>query len=146
MSFKNHSIFGPKKEEEHINKIFIKKNKKGEWSFEKNGQFYNMSPAEITKYSFSPIISGADKLINNACKIKNINSNKGMYLYFSEEEFIDCDVRMEFDEKLFDGWLYNIYSEKISVDKGQKAWACDYLKLYYKEPPKKVYLKLEKNS
>lgn len=146
MSFKNHTIFGCKKEEESINKIFVKRNKKREWCFEKDGQFYNMSPSEITKSSFSPIIAGADRLIKYGCELKNINYENGIHLYFSEEEFIDCDVRMEFDEKLFDGWLYNVYPEKVFVEKGQKAWACNYLKLYYKNPPKKVYLKIEENS
>lgn len=143
MNFKNHSIFEPKKENNTIKKIFVKKNKRGDWCFEKDGKFYNMSPAEITKSSFSPIVAGADRLIKYGCKLKNINYINGIYLYFSEEEFLNCDVRMEFEEKLFDGWLYNVFSEKINVEKGQKAWACNYLQLYYQNPPKKVYLKIE---
>lgn len=143
MSFKNHTIFGERKDDQNIKKIFIKKNSRGDWCFEKDGQYLNMAPAQITKMTLSPIVAGADRLIKYGCELKNINYDKGIYLYFSEEEFMHCDVRMEFDEKLYDGWLYNVYSEKISIEKGQKAWACSYLSLYYENPPKKVYLKIE---
>lgn len=147
MNFKKHTIFGEKKEQEEkdVNKILIKKNKKGDWYFNKKGNIYNMSPPEIAKNSFSPIVAGADRLIKAGCSLKNIDYKNGIYLYFSEQEFINCDIRIEFDEKLFNGWLYNVYSEKIKVDNGQKVWACSYLKLYYDNPPRKIYLKLESN-
>lgn len=133
------------KKEEFIKKIFINKNAKGIWYFENESGRHNLAPAALAQLSMSPLIAGADRAILFGCKQKNINPENGIYLYFSENEFIDPDIRLEFNQKLFEGWVYNVFPEKIKTDPNQKIWACNYLQMYYKNPPQKIYLKLEKN-
>jgi hypothetical protein len=144
MNYKNHTIFGDKKEKLNINKIFINKDSNNTWYFEKDKEKYNLSPSTIAELSYSPLIAGADRAIAFGCKQKNINFDNGIYLYFSTEMFFDCDISLELSDNLFGGWIYNAYSENIKVDNGQKIWACDYLRLYYKDPPNKIYLKIDK--
>lgn len=142
---KNHKIFEKTIENNDQKKIVIKKIQ-NKWYFEKNNQLYNLSPNHIRKLTLSPIISGADALINKGCEIKNINNTKEIILLFSEEFFLNCDVRLELDDSLLDGWTYNVISEKIIVMEGQKVWACDYLNLFYEKAPKIIYIKLESFS
>ena len=66
------------------------------------------------------------------------------YLYFSESNFLDSDVRLEYKDTLFDGWIYDAFSENLKIDETQKIWACTYLNLYFDKPPKTVYLKASK--
>ena len=143
MNYKNHTIFGEKKEDFSLNKTFVFINNQGQWCFEKDKKYYNLAPSEITRASLPPIAAGADQLIKNGCSLKNISYEKGVYIVFSEEEFLNYDVKLEYNDQLFDGWLYNVQSDKIKVDRGQKIWACNYLNLYYKDPPRTLYLKLE---
>lgn len=130
---------------ENIQKVFINKDSSNNWYFEDKTGRYTLAPSLVTQFSVSPLVAGADKAILFGCKYKSINPDNGLYLYFSEEEFIDADIRLEFDQKLLEGWVYNAFSEKIKIEIGQKIWACTYLQLYYKNPPKKIYIKLDKN-
>lgn len=134
------SIFN--KKIESTNKIFISKSN-NYWSFKKDNKSYTLSPSSAVRINLSPIILGADKAILNACKLKNINPDNGFYLIFDTNEFLDCDIRLEYKDKMFDGWIYNIFSEKLKIDETQKIWACDYLNLYYENPPKKIYIRIE---
>jgi hypothetical protein len=143
MSYKNHTIFGPKDEKNELEKLFIFINAQGNWCFEKDKKHYNLSPPEITRISLPPIASGADLLIKNACLLKNIDYRNGIYILFNENEFINYDFKLEYCDKLLDGWLYNVYSDKFKINNGQKIWACSYLDLYYKNPPKTFYIELQ---
>lgn len=137
------SIFEKNIEKSNIKKIYLNK-ENSIWYFEDEfKKRHTLAPAKIVEMTISPLVAGVDKAIFFACKNKNIDSKNGLYLYFSEEEFIDCDFKLEFYQNFFDGWIYNVFSEKIKLDFGQKVWACSYLKLYYSEPPKVIYLKIE---
>ena len=85
---------------ENLNKIKIIK-QKNKWYFEKNKELYNLSPNFIRRINLSPTISGADKLIENGCKIKNI-IKKEIYLSYSESLFLNYDVSLELFDNLFD--------------------------------------------
>jgi hypothetical protein len=145
MSYKNHTIFGEKKENNDINKVFINKDQKGNWYFQNDKGKYILAPATLTEFSLSPLVAGADKAIQFGCKSKNLDSKDGLYLYFSEEQFLDCDIRLELKNNFFDGWIYDAFSENIKTEAGQKIWACNYLNIYYDNPPKIIYLKLDVN-
>ena len=34
-----------------------------------------------------------------------VKNENGVYVVYSEEEFLNYDVRLEYNDKLFDGWL-----------------------------------------
>lgn len=130
-------------EQNNLEKVFIYKSSNNIWSFKKDNKSYGLTPALITKMTLSPSVASTDRIIQDVCKIKNIdNPENGFYLYFSEDVFFDCDVRLEYKDTLFDGWIYDVYSENLEVNESQKIWACTYLKFYFDDPPKIVYLKI----
>lgn len=133
------------KEQEDNNKIYIFKDK--DWRFEKDGETYSMTPSSFVQWNLSPIIIGADKAIKDACEAKKITEpEKGFYLFFSDEASLDSDVRLELKENMLDGWVYDVFSENLKINTHQKIWACKYLNLYFEKPPKKIYLKIQKNK
>lgn len=139
------SIFEKDKEDSDLKKVFIYKSSNNIWCFKKDNYSYGMSPALITQMSLSPIIASTDRVIQVSCSLKNITEpEKGFYVYFSESRFLDCDVRLEYKDTLFDGWVYDVFSENLNVDETQKIWACPYLNFYFNSPPKIIYLKLSK--
>lgn len=144
MSFK-HKIFEKEEENENIKKVFIYKSSNNIWSFKKDNKSYGLTPAMITRMTLSPLVSSTDRVIQDVCKLKNIQDpENGFYLYFSEDNFLDCDVKLEYKEVFFDGWVYDAHSENLQIQDNQKIWACTYLKLYFATPPKIVYLKISK--
>lgn len=121
----------------------IKKNQ--QWVFERNGDYYPFAPAILTSATLSPIIVGTDRLINIGCKIKKVKDyENGFLLLVGDDYFPACDVKMSYKEPLYDGWVYDV--EEVNL-KGlmadQGAWLCPYIKFYYPEPPKILYLKME---
>lgn len=116
----------------------------GRWVFEKDGRKYDFAPAQITDAALSPVVVGADRLINLGCKSKNMpDYEKGFMLLVSNNYFPACDVRLEYKEPLYDGWLYNVYGENLQgVMADQQTWICPYIKFYYPDPPIKLYLKM----
>ena len=119
----------------------------GRWMFEKNGKNYDMAPAGIMDVVLSPLVIGADKLIALGCKLKNIKDyENGFLLLFSEEYFPNADVKFTLLEPKANGWIFNV--EELNLKgllPGQAAWVCPYMVMYYPEPPKTLYLKIEEN-
>ena len=146
------SIFGPKEEKTDFEKIGVHTirpfKKDGRWVFQKDGKTWEMAPGQLTDATLSPIIVGADRMILNGCALKNIpNPENGFLVLFSEQWFPGCDVKLAFKENKFDGWLYDVESQSLNgVMPGQGAWICPYMKMYYKEPPKTLYLKMEADN
>jgi hypothetical protein len=122
--------------------------KNGRWVFNKDNKTWDLAPAQLTDASLSPIVLGADKLISNGCKAKNIqNPENGFLILFSEQWFPGCDVKLIFKENKFDGWLYDVESQNLQeLMPGQGAWLCPYIKMYYENPPQNLYLKIEENN
>jgi len=120
--------------------------KNNRWVFKKDGQVYDMAPAQATEAALSPLVIGADRIISIGCKLKNIeNPEDGFALIFSQEYFPNADVKFNLVEDKFNGWIYEV--EELNLKgllPGQSAWVCPYMILYYKEPPKTIYLKIEK--
>lgn len=142
MNYKNHSIF-EKNNQKEDQKLFVFVNEQNMWCFEKNKKFYNLAPSNIVRMSLSPLASGADQLIKNACELKNISYKNGINVIFTEQEHINYDFKLQYDDETFDGWLYTVTSDKYKINKGQKIWVCKYLNLYYENPPSNFYLSLE---
>lgn len=144
MNLKNYSIFD--KKENNNNKIFIfKKNK--DWYFEIKGFSYLLKPADIVNMSMSPIVKGANELIEFGCENKIIKTpENGFNIIFNDEEYLNYDVRFELDQNYKNGWVYNVFMPKYKIDKIIKVWACDYLKIFYKQPPKIVYVSIEEKQ
>jgi len=119
--------------------------KAGRWVFQYGTMFYDMAPAGFTEFALSPMIVGVDRLIQAGCKHKGIpNPENGFYLLFSENYFPLADVRLEFIEPKYDGWVYRIEEMNLhGVMPGQAAWVCPYLGMYFSKNPQTLYLKLE---
>lgn len=127
-----------------VNTLKCKQNK-GRWVFEHNGALFDMAPAEATDFLLSPMIIGADRLILGGCAAKGItNPENGFLLLFSENYFPNADVKFVYDENKFDGWTYKVEAMNMKgVMPGQGAWICPYMRFYYPEPPKELYLRIE---
>ena len=119
--------------------------KNGRWVFEKENKLYDMAPAEYTDYALSPLIIGANRLIETGCKLKGIQkAEDGFHLLFSENYFPNADVLFVLDEGKFDGWVYKVEELNLKgLMTGQCAWICPYMNFFYQEPPKQLYLKME---
>lgn len=115
------------------------------WMFRRGNKYYNIAPANSTQIILSPIVWGIDRLMVSACKFKKIkNYEDGFRLQFSEDYILNSDVCLLYCDTLLDGWTYDIKPEKFKdVMEGQKAWMCPYLKFYFEEPPKKLYVKVD---
>lgn len=120
----------------------------GRWVFEEKGRKYDMAPAGIMDITLSPLVAGADKLIALGCSMKGIeNPENGFLLLFSQEYFPNADVKFTLTEPKANGWIYSV--EELNL-KGllpnQSAWVCPYMAMYYPEPAKILYLKIEKDG
>lgn len=117
---------------------------KGYWVFEHNKKYYNIAPSHATALLLSPMILGIDKIMLAACHFKNIEIEKGFCLKVSEKYFENCDVKLDYNDTLFDGWVYDVKPECFkNVREFQKIWMCPYLKFYYNSPPQILYVKVE---
>ncbi len=114
------------------------------WVFERNGKKYDFAPAQVTDSALSPVVVGADRLINYGCKTKNVpDFENGFILLVCNDYFPACDARLEYKEPLYDGWLYNVFAENLKgIMEGQQTWICPYIKFYYTDPPNILYLKM----
>ena len=126
-----------------IKPFFVLKSK-DKWVFEYKDELYDFAPAGMTDASLSPVIIGADRLINYGCGIKEIaDYEKGFVLLVSENYFPGCDARITYKEPLYDGWIYDVYSENLAgIMPGQQTWLCPYIRFYYPEPPSTLYLQM----
>lgn len=124
---------------------FVVKKSNGNWVFEKDGSFYSFAPPMFAEMTLSPVIFGADKLINYGCKFKGmVGYEDGFNLLVSSSYFPACDIRLTYAEPFYDGWIYEVDGENLKgFMEQQKTWMCPYLKMYYDKPPFKLYLKME---
>lgn len=116
----------------------------GRLVFRHGNQNYDISPAGIMDSVLSPLVVGADRLMMLCCQMKGINPELGFNLLFSEKYFPNADIMFNFVKIKHDGWIYLV--EELNLKgfiSGQSAWICSYMKLYYSEPPKVLYLKIE---
>jgi hypothetical protein len=120
----------------------------GRWVFKHKEQILDLAPAGIMDAVLSPLIIGVDKLIAFGCDIKKLpNAENGFVLLFSEQYFPNADVKFNFKEHKMNGWTYSIEELNLKgIMPGQCAWICPYMKFYYSEPPKTLYLKIEAES
>lgn len=117
--------------------------KDGKWVFEHKNSFYDLAPAQIMDVVLSPLIIGVDKLVMAGCQVKKIKPENGFKLLFSETYFPNSDVKLNYREVKAQGWIYDIESLNLQVMRGQAAWICPYMQMYYTEPPKTFYIKIE---
>lgn len=119
--------------------------KNGAWYFKYENKDYPLAPSPIVSGSISPIILGADNFIKIGCESKGIKDpEKGFNLLFSCEYFPTCDVKLKLHDYFFDGYVYNVEPMNYTdVIPGQSVFMCSFINLYYKTPPKELFLKAE---
>lgn len=117
----------------------------GKWVFEFQGKTFDLAPAEIMKVVLSPLIVGVDRLIVLGCEAKKIKDpQNGFVLVFSEEYFPNADVKLNFKEYVFNGWIYEIEELNLhGIMPGQKAWICPYMSFFFTSTPQTLFLKIE---
>lgn len=118
---------------------------KNRWLFKKDGHEYDMAPADAVRAVLSPTILGANRVIEVGCNIKGIkNPENGFYLLFSPTYFPNSDVKLNFKEIKFEGWVYSIEGLNLTVPNVvESIWVCPYLAMHYtKEVPNTLYLRV----
>lgn len=125
--------------------VVVPYKKKDAWFFKYNNKDYPLAPSPIVAGSLSPIIIGADNFIKVGCEAKGINNpEKGFNLLFSSEYFPTCDVKLKLQDYFFDGYIYLVEPVNYAnVMPGQSVFMCSFINLYYKTPPKELFLKAE---
>lgn len=115
------------------------------WVFRYGNRSYDLAPAGIMDFVLSPLAIGIDKLLLTGCRLKKIQEpEKGFNCIFSVKEFPLVDVKLQFEEIKANGWIYSVHEVNLQgVMKGQKAWICSYLQLYFAKPPETIFIKLE---
>lgn len=122
-----------------------------DWVFDdKDGIRRKMAPAPLTDGTLSPIIVGADRLIQAAALQKGIpDPQDGFVLYFGETPFPGAEIEMRWNSPAYNGDVYDLIAFAdpcpFLVPPDQKAWLCPYMDLYFDEPPKVLYLRIEKD-
>ncbi len=125
----------------NVLEVFLRHDK---WVFKYKNSFYDLAPAQIMEVVLSPLIIGVDKLVMAGCQAKKIDKpENGFNLVFSETYFPNADVKLNYREVKSQGWIYDIESLNLKVMEGQAAWICPYMQMFYKEPPKTFFIKLE---
>ncbi len=120
--------------------------KEGRWVFNYGGAAYPFAPAVATNAILSPIVAGADKLLQIGAELKGLacKDDDNVILMFSEDYFPGADAKFTLLEGQFDGHVYDVEPLNLpGVNPGQKAWICPYINLYFSTPPQTLYLKLE---
>lgn len=119
--------------------------KNGRWVFLKDGSLFDLAPAGATEFALSPIVWGIDRLLGNGAKLLGIpNPEQGCLLVISQNFLPKSDVKLNYLEQQFDGWLYAV--EELNLKgllPGQKAWICPYMKYFFNEPPESIFVKIE---
>jgi hypothetical protein len=113
--------------------------KKGNLFIIHNGWPYDLSASQLVKSNLSPAIRPVDEFLKYASKLKGISDS--FCITLQDEWFFFCDGSMIFSCPFLGGWIYNIEAEKTKLDYNQ-VWICPYIKLFFEEPPKKLYLKI----
>ena len=116
--------------------------RKGGYWLEKNGWTFNLRPPEIVEISLPPYVNGIDWFIKEASSIKGISSEL-MEVKFSLNLFMGCDANLSYEEKAFGGWIYSLGREFLDFNVDRKIWICGQMKLYFENPPKKIFVSLE---
>ena len=119
--------------------------KNGRWIFKQNNSVFDLAPAHLTEVSLNPLVLGVDKLINLGCNVKKIpNPEDGFNLLFSGEYFPNADIILVKKQQKVDGWIYGLEPANIKeIMTGQSVWICSYMFNFFKEPPEKIFVKLE---
>ena len=129
---------------------FIKPYKhNGAWVWDDDaGNRRNFAPAGSVSMGLSPIVIGADRLISEAARQKEISEpEKGFLLFFSEEPFPEADVEFQWVEQRYTGDIYNViqFGEPCAFQllSGQQAWLCPDLRTHYEVPPQRLFIQIE---
>ena len=116
----------------------------GRWVFEHKDQHYDMAPANLTEYLLTPLVIGADRLINVGCQHKNIrNPKSGFHLVFSENYFPNAGhqvILLSTDEEIV-GNYYSSLKESIA-----KEYLIEYNEAEQTSVVKRGYFSLERVS
>lgn len=116
----------------------------GRFFFERDGARYDMAPAAITDYAMDPLVLGADRMVILGAKLKGWEGRQSFQVLYSESYLPMADVLLSLKEPRFNGWIYTV--EPVNLQgfmPGQCAWVCPYMGLFFNEPPKALYLKME---
>jgi len=100
---------------------------------------YDLSPSDIVKMNLPPNVEGVDSFLRKASQAKNIS---GDIVLLTEKQWFFCDARIEYKGNFMDGWTYNIFGEEMKIPTGLGVWICPYIKFFYKDMPKTLYLKV----
>lgn len=103
------------------------------------GWSYDLSPSNIVKMSLPPNVEGVDSFLRKASQYKNISGDIALV---AKNDWFFCDARIEYKEKFMEGWTYDIFSEEMKIPNGLGVWICPYIKFFYEDMPKKLYLKV----
>ena len=108
--------------------------RKGRLFLDYEGWTYDLSPPEIVRMALPPNILGVDFFLMKGAMIKGIEGD--FRLKFDLEESLQYDTFASYIGKLMNGWIY----EMAFGHEQRKVWVCEYMKLIFKEPPKKSYI------
>jgi hypothetical protein len=100
---------------------------------------YDLSPSPIVKFNLPPNVMGLDEVLREGMIIKNIKGN--FFIDVDREWFIKCDINAELKKEELGGWIYSIKPESLKIT-NQDVWLCPYFKIFFKEPPKNIYLSI----
>lgn len=131
------SIF--KNNETTKNSSFIILRKSDKFFITHQGWPYDLSPSNIVKINLPPNVEGVDSFLKKVSQVKNISGDVALE---TEKQWFFCDVRIEFKENFMNGYTYNIFGEEMSIPSGLGVWICPYIKFFYEDMPKKLYLKI----
>ena len=118
--------------------------KAGRLVFDRDGVLYDMAPAALTDFALDPLVIGADRMVLLGAKLKGWDGAASFNVLYSESYLPMADAVLALREPKFNGWIYSVEGLNLpGLMPGQCAWVCHYMGLFFSDPPRTLYLKME---
>jgi len=105
---------------------------------EKTGKWYADIPEWTGKKSALQMVAGADTLLEHLTA-NQYNTEKDVYIYFTEEEHVGSNCIMKVRNCLFNGANYKIKTLE-NKEINLKLWLCNVTKFVFGYFPEKIYI------
>ena len=114
----------------------------GRFHLEHHGWTYDLAPPAIVRMSLPPYVEGMDWFVRE-CRKSNGVTSTNTRIRFSGEFFPGCDASIEYSGASSGGWNYSVIGESSFLGEKRDLWVCPQMKLYFDEPPKRMFISVE---
>lgn len=105
-----------------------------------NGWPIDLSAPEFVEINLPPNVKPISKFLNKASELKQIKED--FVITIKNDWFLFCDAHLKFKDRIFNGLIYDVESEKIKLEY-DRVWICQYIDKFFEKIPENIYLEME---